>query len=293
MLMKHNVSSETAEIVLLMKWHQGDIVQLFPGHPAIFHPKKLHEPHNFSVLAKKPTLSATESLRRQHHLSPIPINVVCSLVALLALLASILLTVSSLFRFHEIPFCKFECFPCNFSKNHFALKETLFTRVVTLASWPQKTTSRNLDWTLGCVGPRYLGTCYNTQLQYVKESWLKGGKGWVKTGCSIIWKSVLIQKFREWIGERYFFILSWVWNKEKNSESPRGIEPQTFAGISRSTALPLSHRDSTENGVYYEVHMTRGLPTARISKVLNYLQLYYCHHRILFWPFPSRVPFDF
>ena len=54
---------------------------------------------------------------------------------------------------------------------------------------------------------------------------------------------------------------------KKKSESPLGIEPQTFAGISRSTALPLSHRDSTVNGVYYEVHMTRGLHTARISNV--------------------------
>ena len=83
-------------------------------------------------------MSATESLRRQHHLSPIPINVACSLVALLVLLASILLTVLSLFLFHEIPFYEFDCFPCNFSKNHFALKENLFTRLVTLASWPQK-----------------------------------------------------------------------------------------------------------------------------------------------------------
>ena len=49
-----------------------------------------------------------------HHLRPTPTNVVCSLVALLALLASILLIISSLFRFHEILFCKFECFPCTF-----------------------------------------------------------------------------------------------------------------------------------------------------------------------------------
>ena len=41
----------------------------------------------------------------------------------------------------------------------------------------------------------------------------------------------------------------------------------------RSNALPLSHRDSTVNEVYYEVHMTRFLHTARISKVLDYLQM--------------------
>ena len=35
----------------------------------------------------------------------------------------------------------------------------------------------------------------------------------------------------------------------------------------RSDALPLSHRDSTVSEVYYEVHMTRVLHTARISNV--------------------------
>ena len=46
-----------------------------------------------------------------------------SLVALLALLTSILWKISSLSRFHNTPFCKFDFFPCNFSKIHFALKE--------------------------------------------------------------------------------------------------------------------------------------------------------------------------
>ena len=35
----------------------------------------------------------------------------------------------------------------------------------------------------------------------------------------------------------------------------------------RSDALPLSHGDSTVSVVYYEVHMTRVLHTARISNV--------------------------
>ena len=35
----------------------------------------------------------------------------------------------------------------------------------------------------------------------------------------------------------------------------------------RSDALPLSHKDSSVSGVYYEVLMTRGPNTARISKV--------------------------
>ena len=35
----------------------------------------------------------------------------------------------------------------------------------------------------------------------------------------------------------------------------------------RFDALPLSHKDSSVSGVYYEVLMTRGPHTARISKV--------------------------
>ena len=37
--------------------------------------------------------------------------------------------------------------------------------------------------------------------------------------------------------------------------------------IPRSDALPLSYRDSTVSEVYYEVHMTRVMHTARISNV--------------------------
>ena len=50
------------------------------------------------------------------------------------------------------------------------------------------------------------------------------------------------------------FVLSRAWDKEKNSESPWGIEPQTFG-------------DSTASDFYYEVHMTRVLHTAGISNV--------------------------
>ena len=93
MLIKHDVSSETAV---------------------------------FSSREKADTVSdGITSSPSSHHLRPTPTNVVCSLVALLALLASILLKISSPFRFHEIPFCKFECFPCNFSRDHSALKEKL------------------------------------------------------------------------------------------------------------------------------------------------------------------------
>ena len=55
--------------------------------------------------------------------------------------------------------------------------------------------------------------------------------------------------------EKYvFFVLSRAWDKEKIL-------------IPRSDALPLSHRDSTVGEVFYEVHMTRVLHTARISNV--------------------------
>ena len=37
--------------------------------------------------------------------------------------------------------------------------------------------------------------------------------------------------------------------------------------IPRSNALSVSHRDSMVSEVYYEVHMTRVLHTARISNV--------------------------
>ena len=37
--------------------------------------------------------------------------------------------------------------------------------------------------------------------------------------------------------------------------------------IPRSNALPLSHRDSTVSAIYYDVHMSRVLHTARISNV--------------------------
>ena len=39
--------------------------------------------------------------------------------------------------------------------------------------------------------------------------------------------------------------------------------------IPRSDALPLSHKDSTMSEVYYEVHLTHILHTARISSVMG------------------------
>ena len=124
MLIEHNVSSGAAEIVFLTDWRQSDIFKLFPGYPLHFYSEKWHELLKFSVFVKKPTLLAMESLRPQHHPSPIrSVFTFSSLVALLALLASILFIISSLFRFHDIHFCKFDCFTCHCSKIHFALNE--------------------------------------------------------------------------------------------------------------------------------------------------------------------------
>ena len=62
-----------------------------------------------------------------------------------------------------------------------------------------------------------------------------------------------------------FFRLVTSVGQGKNSESPRGIEPQTFGfALLCSTAEPT---DSTVSEFYYEVHMTRVLHTARISIV--------------------------
>ena len=57
---------------------------------------------------------------------------------------------------------------------------------------------------------------------------------------------------------KMFFRLVTSVGQRKNSESPSDL---------RSDALPLSHKDSSVNGVYYEVLMTRVLHTARISNV--------------------------
>ena len=55
--------------------------------------------------------------------------------------------------------------------------------------------------------------------------------------------------------EKYvFFVLSWVWDKVKNSKSPWGIEPQIFR-MPHSDALPLSHSDSKVSEIHYEVHI--------------------------------------
>ena len=60
-------------------------------------------------------------------------------------------------------------------------------------------------------------------------------------------------------------VLSRAWDKEKipRSHEESNLTPSDL----RLDVRPLSHRDSTVREVYYEVHMTRVLHTARISSV--------------------------
>ena len=65
--------------------------------------------------------------------------------------------------------------------------------------------------------------------------------------------------------ERCVFVSSRPWDKE-NILGPHqewNLRPSDL----RSDVLALSHRDSAVSEVYYEVHMTRVLHTARISNV--------------------------
>ena len=62
-----------------------------------------------------------------------------------------------------------------------------------------------------------------------------------------------------------FFALLRACDKEKilSPHEESNLRPSDL----RSDALPLSHKDSSVSGVYYEVLMTRVLHTARISNV--------------------------
>ena len=60
-----------------------------------------------------------------------------------------------------------------------------------------------------------------------------------------------------YIRKMFFRLVTSVGHEESN------LRPSDL----RSDALPLSHKDSSVSGVYYEVLMTRVLHTARISNV--------------------------
>ena len=76
-----------------------------------------------------------------------------------------------------------------------------------------------------------------------------------------------------------FFVLSRAWYKEKKSESPWGIKPQTSDALN---ALPLSYRDSTVSEVYYEVHTISVLHTAKINNVDSISIMYVIMFSIMF-----------
>ena len=65
--------------------------------------------------------------------------------------------------------------------------------------------------------------------------------------------------------ERCVFVSSRPWDKENilGPHQESNLRPSDL----RSDVLALSHRDSSVSEVYYEVHMTRVLHTARISNV--------------------------
>ena len=78
------------------------------------------------------------------------------------------------------------------------------------------------------------------------------------------------------IRERCFFVLPRAWDKEKNSESPCGIEPQTIG-----FRVPMLYH-STVSEVYYEVHrrafpigfFNPAVPTKIVSQSCNPKGLY-------------------
>ena len=63
--------------------------------------------------------------------------------------------------------------------------------------------------------------------------------------------------------------------------------------ISRSDALPLSHRDSTVTEVYHEVHLTRVLHTAKINNVDSVMFVIRISHTISLILFYTLMFFPF
>ena len=68
----------------------------------------------------------------------------------------------------------------------------------------------------------------------------------------------------EELRKMFFSLVTGVgWRKILSPHEESNLRPSDLL----SDALPLSHRDSSVNEVYYEVYMTRVLHTARISNV--------------------------
>ena len=73
------------------------------------------------------------------------------------------------------------------------------------------------------------------------------------------------KRFHLWIWRKVFFVLSRAWDIEKFWVPTR--KWTSDLRILSSDALPLSHRNFMVSEVYYEVHMSRILHTARIINV--------------------------
>ena len=93
---------------------------------------------------------------------------------------------------------------------------------------------------------------------------------------SKFWPSQRISEFWPVARETYWRYINIAWERCFSSSHERGTKKKFWVPmrnrtsnlrIPRSVALPLSHRDSTVSEVYYEVHVTRVLHTARISNV--------------------------
>ena len=80
---------------------------------------------------------------------------------------------------------------------------------------------------------------------------------------------IIVTGKQELIRERCFFRLVTSVGQRKILSPHQESNLRTL----RSDGLPLSHKDSTVSDVFYEVHMTRVLQTARISNVDSVISL--------------------
>ena len=77
----------------------------------------------------------------------------CSPFTLFSFVFPLVISLEPFFFFHDMPFLKFD-------RNSLWTTHCIHTVIKSLgelASWPQETTFRNLEWTLGCRGFRYIG----------------------------------------------------------------------------------------------------------------------------------------
>ena len=106
--------------------------------------------------------------------------------------------------------------------------------------------------------PRFWYVPHKKSQRWSDESWIRGDRDTLQLSLNL--SNLTMNKTLK----RDVFHLVTSMGQRQNSESPWGIKPQTLQ-ILCSNALPLSHRDSMVSEVYYEVHITHVLHTARNS----------------------------